>query len=289
MHSKMQMRKKNIIYTFALVGMFLLFNSCEKEYESIENIDDAKIQAYLKQNNISMTKDPSGFYYQIVNPGTGDVLLNKDSVLYDFDLKSLDGTVYQSSNPLGNNGNYLGYVNPTPFRLAILNLKRGGSAKVIVPSYLAFGKNGNGNIPSNEIILSDVKVYAQKSQVELDDDRIKAFLLAKGITATKHSSRVYYQVITPGTGTEPIDNFTTVVFSYTGRIINGAQFDTGTAFSTSLPYVIQGWQKIIPLFTKGAKIRIFIPSDLAYGSVGNVGIPSNVPLDFDIEITEVKN
>jgi FKBP-type peptidyl-prolyl cis-trans isomerase FkpA len=285
----MQMRKKNIIYTLALVGMLILFNSCKKEYESIESIDDAKIQTYIKQKNLNMTKDPSGFYYQIITQGTGDVILDKDSVLYDFDLKSLDGTLFQSANSLGNNGNYLGYVTPSPFRIAMLNLKRGGAAKIIIPSHLAFGKNGNGNIPSNEIILTDLSVYNQKSQIQLDDDRINAFLTAKGITAIKDPSRVYYKVLTPGTGTEAIDMHSTVVFSYTGRLLNGTVFDSGTGFSTTLPYVIQGWQKIIPKFTNGAKIRIFIPSDLAYGGAGSTGIPMNAPLDFDIEITSVTN
>ncbi len=74
----MQMHKNITKYIYALLGVILIFNSCKKEYESIEDIDDAKIQAYIKSNNLPAVKDPSGFYYQVLDPGTGGAMLNKD-------------------------------------------------------------------------------------------------------------------------------------------------------------------------------------------------------------------
>ncbi|WP_182923401.1 FKBP-type peptidyl-prolyl cis-trans isomerase [Pedobacter planticolens] len=283
------MRKKLTIYSFALLGILVLLNSCKKEYETIESIDDAKIQTYIKQNNLTMTKDPSGFYYQVVDQGTGDIMLNKDSVLYDFNIKSLTGVSYQAKNTNSNFGNYLGYITPTPYRIALTNLKRGGSVKVIFPSYLAFGKNGSGNIPSNEVLISEISTYPQKTQWQLDDARIVAFLAAKGITATKDPSRVYYQVLTQGTGTDVIDQNSTLVVKYTGRLLDGTVFDSSTAFTTTLTGVIAGWGKVLPLFKSGAKIRIFIPSNLAYGASATGSIPQNSALDFDIEIVSVTN
>ncbi|MFI5450949.1 FKBP-type peptidyl-prolyl cis-trans isomerase [Pedobacter sp. UC225_61] len=257
---------------------------------SIESIDEAKIQAYIKQNNLTMTKDPSGFYYQIVEQGTGDVMLNKDSVFYDFNIKSLSGVEYQKKSTISNFGNYLGYITPSPYRIALTNLKRGGSVKVIFPSYLAFGKNGSGNIPSNEVLISEISTYTQKTQWELDDVKIKAFLSAKGITAIKDPSRVYYQVLTPGTGTDVIDQNSTLVVKYTGRTLDGTVFDSNNSYTTTLTGVIAGWGKVLPLFKSGAKIRLFIPSDLGYGVAGNgTAIPGNSILDFDIEIVSVTN
>jgi FKBP-type peptidyl-prolyl cis-trans isomerase FkpA len=285
----MQMRKKLTIYSFALLGILVLLNSCKKEYESIESIDEAKIQAYIKQNNLTMIKDPSGFYYQVVTQGTGDQLQNKDSVFYDFNIKALSGELYQPTLANSNAGTYLGYITPTPYRLALTNLKRGGSVKVIFPSYLAFGKNGNGNIPSNEVLISEISTYPQKTQWEIDDNRIVTFLAAKGITATKDPSRVYYQVLTPGTGSDVIDLNSTLVVKYTGRLLDGTVFDTSSSFNTTLSGVILGWAKVIPLFKSGAKIRLFIPSDLAYSVGGNGAVPANAVLDFDIEIVSVTN
>jgi FKBP-type peptidyl-prolyl cis-trans isomerase FkpA len=285
----MQMRKKLTIYSFALLGVLVLFNSCKKEYETIESIDEAKIQAYIKQNNLTMTKDPSGFYYQVVNQGTGDIMLNKDSVFYDFNIKSLTDIVYQAKSTKNNYGTYLGYITPAPYRIALTNLKRGGSVKVIFPSYLAFGKNGSGNIPSNEVLISEISTYAQKTQWDIDDNKILAFLTTKGITATKDPSRVYYQILTQGTGTSAIDFNSTLVVKYTGRLLDGTVFDSNASYSTTLNGLIAGWGKVLPLFTSGAKIRIFIPSDLGYGTTGNGAVPANAALDFDIEIVSVTN
>jgi FKBP-type peptidyl-prolyl cis-trans isomerase FkpA len=46
------MLKKITSYTFLLVGLILL-NSCKKEYESIQSIDDTKIKDYISSNNIT--------------------------------------------------------------------------------------------------------------------------------------------------------------------------------------------------------------------------------------------
>jgi FKBP-type peptidyl-prolyl cis-trans isomerase FkpA len=295
MHNNIKMRKLTT-YTLALLGMMVLFNSCKKEYESIESIDDAKIQAYIKKNNLTMTKDAAGFYYQVVSAGTGAPLLNKDSVFYNLSVGSLAGTNYYATTEYSNEGTYLGYINPTPYRTALTGLNRGAKVKVILPSYLAYGKNGSGNIPSNEIILSEITTNNLATQTEIDDKRIADFLVAKGITATRHSSGVYYQVLTPSTGADVIDEHSTLVVAYTGRFLSGTVFDSNTAYTTTTLENILGWGKILPLFKAGAKIRIFIPSNLAYGVAGStnsvtgaVVIPPSACLDFDITITSVTN
>lgn len=237
------MRNK-ITRIFAIVGLFTVFNSCKKEYESIQSIDDAKIQAYVKQNNLTVIKDPTGFYYQILDAGTGDALLNKDSVFYTFNIKSLTGTVYSETAKYSNSGTYLGYVTPTPFRIGMSALKRGGKVRLIIPSYLAFGKNGSGNIPSNEIVDCVITTLKEKSQIALDDNRIKAFLLEKNLVAQPSSTRVWYIVTQQGTGL-PVDIASTIKVKYTGRLLNGTIFDqtTGDAtFETRLNGVIPGWQ-----------------------------------------------
>jgi len=288
--------RKLTTYTLALLGILVLFNSCKKEYESIESIDDAKIQAYIKKNNLTMTKDATGFYYEVVSPGTGAPLLNKDSVFYSLSVSSLEGVNYYSTAAYSNEGTYLGYINPTAYRTALTGLNRGAKVKVILPSYLAYGKNGSGNIPSNEIILSEVTTNTLATQTEIDEKRIIDFLAAKGITAIRHSSGVYYQVLTPSTGADVIDDHSTLVVAYAGRLFNGTVFDSGAAFTTTPLQVIQGWSKILPMFRAGAKIRIFIPSDLGYGVAGStnsvtgaVVIPPSACLDFDITITSVTN
>jgi FKBP-type peptidyl-prolyl cis-trans isomerase len=294
------MFRKVTLYTFALLGA-LVFNSCEKEYENIQDIDDAKIQAYIAQNNLTnIEKDPSGFYYQIIEQGTGPALENKDSVLFTFDYKSLNGgTTYYTTPEYTNNGDYLGYITKEryslypnqAFRIAMSELSRGGKARVIIPSYLAFGKNGFNNVPSNEIIVSDIVMLPQANQTAVDEARIVDFLSKKGLTATRHSSGVYYIVTDPGSATD-IQLTSTVTIKYTGRLFTGDVFESTPDDSPDVRRLsthIPGWQKVLTNFKKGAKVRLFVPSVLAYGSQVQSDIPANSCLDFDIQINEVTN
>ena len=293
----MQMLKKYSLYCFALLGIIVLFSACEKEYESIESIDDAKIQAYIKQNNLTMTKDPTGFYYQVLVPGTGNVVLNKDSIFFSLNVQSLNGTTYFTTAQYTTEATYLGYVSPASYRLALTDVKRGAKVRVILPSYLAYGKNGSGPIPSNEIILTDINVLAEGLQSEVDDKLIREFLADKGITnALKASNGVYYQVLTAGTG-NTVDVASTISAKYTGRLLSGTIFDQSGTEARVLGQVnelVKGYNVLLGM-KNGAKVRLFMPSDLGYGVDGRVDasgiviIPPRAILDFDVELTEVAN
>ena len=269
----------------------MLLSSCEKQYESIESIDDAKIKAYIQKNNIPAIKDASGFYYQVLEQGTGGPLLNKDSVFYNSTVKSLTGASYYSPVAFTTEGTYLGYITPIAYRTAMYSINRGGRVRVIVPSHLAFGKNGEGAIPPNEIIVSEISVLPQTTQWQVDDKIILDFLAAKGLTGfTKHPSRVYQNVSVVGTGLS-ISASSTITVKYKGRFLNGTVFNESgaTDLAMSLRDFVSGWQKVLIGVAKGSKLRIIIPSDLGYGDSRNQpSIPKNSVLDFDIEIVDVK-
>ncbi|RZK77376.1 MAG: hypothetical protein EOO92_13010 [Pedobacter sp.] len=298
------MFKKVSSYTFVLLGLFIVVSSCKKEYESVQSIDDNKIIEYLSKNNISATKDPkgTGFYYQITTPGSGELYKNTDSVRYSVVVKSLlSGTVYYTTPTYYNLGNFVGYtnallgINVKGMLTALTELRPGGSARIILPSYLGYGKNGYDvlKVPSNEILDVSVTTYAE-SQARLDDKHITDFLIANKLTTTKDISGVYYILTDPGIGTEPIKDNTVLTFNYTGRLLEGTVFETGTDGTGTLAGLIKGW-RLLANYKQGAKIRLIIPSVLAYGAVGtrdgngNTLIPAHGSLDFDIEITKVEN
>ena len=285
----MQISQNSTKYIVALVAIVFTFSSCEKTYESIESIDEAKIKAYIQKNNIPAIKDPSGFYYQVLEQGTGGALLNKDSVFYTSTVKSLTGTSYYTPASYVNDANYLGYVNPAAYRTAMLAINRGGKVRVIVPSYLAFGKNGQDNIPSNEVVVAEISVFPQATQWQVDDKRIADFIAAKGLTGfKKHPSRVYQSVSVVGTGIS-ISALSTITVKYTGRLLNGTIFDQSgtTDYVSLLSDLVPGWRKSLIGITKGSKLRLLIPSDLGYGKTGSGLIPANAVLDFDLEIVDV--
>lgn len=119
-----------------------------------------------------------------------------------------------------------------------------------------------------------------------NDATMQAYITANGITATKHPSGMYYQVITPGSGATPTVN-STVSVNYTGKFTNNSVFDSG---STSFPLggVIEGWQIGLTLIQKGGKIKLIIPPNLAYGCEDYRSIPGNSVLVFDVELLDVK-
>jgi FKBP-type peptidyl-prolyl cis-trans isomerase FkpA len=127
-------------------------------------------------------------------------------------------------------------------------------------------------------------------QAELDEAIIVKFVADNKITAIKHSSGVYYQILSPGSGSVTYTANTKVTTKYTGRLLNGSVFDQTTTQALTFPLgnVIVGWQIGVPLIQKGGKIRLIIPSQYAYGRNPAGQIPANSVLDFDIELVDVQ-
>lgn len=127
-------------------------------------------------------------------------------------------------------------------------------------------------------------------QAELDEALIVKFIADNKITAIKHSSGVYYQIISSGSGSKTYSATTQVTAKYTGRLLNGSIFDQTTSQPLSFPLgnVIVGWQIGVPLIQKGGKIRLIIPSQYGYGNNPAGKIPANSVLDFDIELVDVQ-
>ena len=107
-----------------------------------------------------------------------------------------------------------------------------------------------------------------------------AFCTTNNITYTTHPSGILYQIITPGAATKP-NLCETVSMTYTGLLLNGTKFDSGT-ISYSLSQLIMGWQISVPLIGKGGHMKVVIPSSLGYGDRAVGSIPANSPLYFDI-------
>lgn len=304
------MIKKLSLYTFALLGAVVLLSSCKKEYESVQTQDDAKIADYLAKNNIVALPDPakSGYFYVVTQPADGGTpaaeYKDVDSVRYNIVGKSMiNGTVYGSSALIRNLGMPVGYTGmaakgggfmglPVPaISDVIKKLRPGGSARIFLPSYLAFGKNGYpaAKIPSNEVIEFNISTYSEKQAV-LDQQHIVSFLTANTLTALKDESGVHYIVTTQGTGTDPININTDVEIKYTLKMLDGTTADSGQ-FTSAPKSLVVGMEKMLVKFTKGAKFRLFIPSVLGYGNATNStgSIPANSVLDFDVEIINVTN
>ena len=99
-----------------------------------------------------------------------------------------------------------------------------------------------------------------------------------------------YQELTRGFGASPGPT-DTVKVNYRGTFIDGIEFDSsykrGQPASFQLDQVISGWSQALQLMKPGAKWKLFLPPDLAYGDQGNVQIPPGSTLIFEVELLEV--
>jgi FKBP-type peptidyl-prolyl cis-trans isomerase len=75
-------------------------------------------------------------------------------------------------------------------------------------------------------------------------------------------------------------------------LVDGTVFDSsvqrGQPIEAPLNRVIPGWTEGLQKIKQGGKIRLYIPSQLAYGDNGRPGIPPGATLIFDIELLDVK-
>ncbi|MCJ8167390.1 FKBP-type peptidyl-prolyl cis-trans isomerase [Pontibacter sp. E15-1] len=112
----------------------------------------------------------------------------------------------------------------------------------------------------------------------------------EGVTTL--DSGLQYQVIEEGSGKSPSKN-DTVTTHYHGTLIDGTVFDSSYARNEPATFpvngVIAGWTEALQLMKEGAKWRLFIPSNLAYGAQGaGEAIGPNATLVFDVELLAVK-
>ncbi|QJD95877.1 peptidylprolyl isomerase [Mucilaginibacter robiniae] len=138
----------------------LIFSGCKKDESTTEQAtdDDAKIQAYIKANNIKATKDASGLYYQIITPGTGNYPNSNSNVSVNYTGKLLDGTVFETSSlsysPLS--GLIQGW------QIGIPHINVGGRILLLVPSALGYGTAKQDNIPANSVLVFTIDLIGFK-------------------------------------------------------------------------------------------------------------------------------
>jgi FKBP-type peptidyl-prolyl cis-trans isomerase FklB len=109
------------------------------------------------------------------------------------------------------------------------------------------------------------------------------------ITVTE--SGLQYEVLAAGEGDKPTAQ-STVRTHYHGTFINGDVFDSsydrGQPAEFPVGGVIAGWTEALQLMPVGAKYRLYVPYNLAYGERGSQGaIPPYSTLVFDVELLDI--
>lgn len=135
-----------------------------------------------------------------------------------------------------------------------------------------------------EQLAEQAKVNAELGDKFLSDNGKR-----EGVYTTP--SGLQYEILEEGSGKQPsADDKVTV--HYTGKLIDGTVFDSsverGAPATFGVTQVIPGWVEALQLMKVGAKWRLYIPSNLAYGPNGAGGvIGPNATLIFDVELLNI--
>ena len=143
-----------------------------------------------------------------------------------------------------------------------------------------------------ELIKTNEFLAEAKSLPEINLSMGNAFLEKNGKSkdVTTLKSGLQYKILREGSGLLPQAE-DEVEVHYTGTLINNEVFDSsidrGEPASFQVGGVIKGWSEALQLMKVGAKWKLFIPSDLAYGESGSNSIGPNETLIFEVELIGV--
>lgn len=127
------------------------------------------------------------------------------------------------------------------------------------------------------------------AQLALDDAAIVNYLAVNKLTAKKDTaSGLFYQIVSPGTGSVAVALTSNITVNYTGTLLSGTVFDQASSVSFVLGQLIKGWQIGLPFIRSGGNIILYIPSGLGYGTSANGTIPANSVLIFNISLLSVQ-
>ncbi len=135
-----------------------------------------------------------------------------------------------------------------------------------------------------------LKISAEQNK-EKSDQFLKENKTANGIVEL--SSGLQYKVIRAGSGASPTVN-ESVKVHYTGKHLDGTIFDSSVEKNEpaelNLRSVIKGWSEALQLMKVGAKWKLYVPPELAYGRRGSGGkIGPNELLVFEVELIDIVN
>jgi FKBP-type peptidyl-prolyl cis-trans isomerase FkpA len=309
---------KQTIFTLFLFSAIALV-SCRKNDTqlNIKQYDQQQIQNYIAANHLtgfvqdSTGGDTSGIYYKVLqHPNTSNPpIAYSDNIAFVFTLKSFDG-IYVSGDTIANH--YQGYAGhivtdalPYGLELAIINdLKYyGGSIRILIPSHLAYGVAGYGtgsienkssHIAGNQCLDyyvhvinaqhdSATSITAAALESVYDYQVINNYLNTNSLAGEYTlDSGVYYRIVVPGKGTDPITANTTATLQSYGRLLNNLNYENNegpdSVGGLEIPNLIPGVQRMLKKHAvQGTTISMILPSQLGFGTSSSTETLATVP------------
>lgn len=145
--------------SLTLLMLAALFASCDNtpSLEEQREIDRQIIEDYVAQNGLNGEFTQTGIYYEVTDSTSSTERPNAASnVEVIYTGKLLEGTVFDSSEGF-----------PVTFNLqrvirgwteGIQYFAKGEKGYLILPSHMAYGRNGTNTIPPNTVLYFDIEL-----------------------------------------------------------------------------------------------------------------------------------
>lgn len=244
---------------------------------------------YFNGNKYGQWTTNTGLEFEDLVLGKGEFPETGDIVQVHYTGWLADGTIFDNSLDRGQPFEFpigTGRVIPG-WDEGVATMQVGTKRRLTIPSDLAYGERGAGNvIPPNAILIFEVELLDIKKPFKDTD-----FDLPGKEVTTESGLRMIIHI--DGDGSMPISG-QTVVAHYTGLLEDGTKFDSSHdrgqpfEFPVGQGRVIPGWDEAFLLMSKGEKRTLIIPPDLGYGEAGAGPIPPNSILIFEVELIDYK-
>lgn len=285
--------------------------------EALQKLEQEQLQEYLTKNNVTVQPTASGIYFIENAVGKGIKIDSGCQVKVQFKVSDITGKEIFSSydRPEPISFSYGKRFDTPGVEEAIGRMTKGGKAKVIVPSKMAFGDQGRGSVvPPYATLVYDVEVVDVMSKADYEKEqatkkkadeqkkedakkgesaKLQQYLKDKKITAKPTASGLYYIEKVKGTGPQAA-NGKKVSVHYTGTLLDGKKFDSSVdrgkpfEFTLGQGQVIKGWDEGIAMMKKGGKATLIVPSSIGYGERDMGDITPYSTLVFEVELIDVK-
>ncbi len=286
---------KNVAIIGVLLVAPLFLTSCFDSDDDQPDLNQkflqetAVIDEFLQDNGITAEIDPfTSLRYEpiIMGSGLAPYIGNSVNMTYTTYLLETGETVDSGTDQTILWENLIAGL-----QLGLRNVQEAGRIRLYVPSVLAYGESGDGDIPPNANLVYDITLNSfDNPRLKSDVSYIQSYLNENELTAVRHPSGIFYNIIEQGTG--PYPSFgSNIMVTYEGRIIETQEvFDGNTGSIFQLSRLIVGWQIGLQELREGGSMNLYVPSTFGYGETGaGTTIPPNTNLEFDIELNSVQN
>lgn len=241
------------------------------------SVDD-QIADYISESGLVFETSPTGLRYVVNNPDEGEFPIANSLVTIIYNATLTDGSALNSSNGSSIETYATGGLEGIAESLKLL--KPGGSGTFLIPPDLGYGEEQIQDIPGNSVLVYEIQMVSIDNQIQ---DDILEYIEENNLDAVETEDGLFHIITEPGNDQMPNLN-SQVNVNYTGKLLNGSVFDSGTDVSFVLSNLIRGWQLGIPLLGEGGSGTFIVPPQLGYGFNGTGGIPGNSILVFDIDL-----